>query len=176
MQTRFEHFAVTSMLGQSGSPPRLDGKLCFSETWERQAFGVALALSKSGHFDWEDFRQKLIAAIGEWESSHSLDNPSWSYYERWLTALERLVVEQRLATPEELAAIEGLVIDARCSSGEEAETSAASVLAGSGEAAGLDSAEIMSGDPAGGARSQSADDARTATRHHERSTQESHHD
>jgi hypothetical protein len=94
MQTQFEHFAVTSMLGQGDSPPRLDGKLCFGQAWERQAFGVALALAK----------QKLISAIGEWESSHSLDDSSWSYYERWLTALERLVIEERLVTPEELTA------------------------------------------------------------------------
>ena len=104
MQTRFEHFAVTSMMGERDAPPRFNGKLCFNEAWERQAFGVALALSKTGHFDWEDFRQKLIAAIGEWENSHSLDDPSWSYYERWLTALERLVVEAQLATAEEIEA------------------------------------------------------------------------
>ena len=103
MQTQFEQFAVTSMLGQGDSPPRLNGKLCFAEAWERQAFGVALALSKTGHFDWEDFRQQLIAAIGEWEKSHPLDDPSWSYYECWLTALERLVVERQLVAPEDLA-------------------------------------------------------------------------
>jgi nitrile hydratase accessory protein len=103
MQTRFEQFAVTSMLGSGDSPPRLNGKLCFSQAWERQAFGVALALSKKGHFDWEDFRQKLISAIGEWEHSHSLDDPSWSYYERWLTALERLLIEEQVVTAEDLA-------------------------------------------------------------------------
>lgn len=103
MQTRFEQFAVTSMLGSGNSPPRLNGKLCFSQAWERQAFGVALALSKKGHFDWEDFRQKLISAIGEWEHSHSLDDPSWSYYERWLTALERLLIEEQVVTAEDLA-------------------------------------------------------------------------
>lgn len=104
MLTRFEQFAVTSMLGQGDSPPRLQGKLCFAEDWERQAFGVALALSKSGHFEWEEFRQQLIAAIAEWEESHALDDPSWSYYERWLTALERVLVAKRIARPEDLAA------------------------------------------------------------------------
>jgi nitrile hydratase accessory protein len=98
MQTRFEHFALASMLGQGDSPPRLDGKLCFAQTWQRQVFGVAIALSKAGYFDWEDFRLKLIAAIGEWEDSHRLDDPSW------LTALERLLVEQGLITGEDLAA------------------------------------------------------------------------
>ena len=104
MQTQFEHFALASMLGQGDSPPRLEGKLCFAQPWERQAFGVALALSKSGHFDWEDFRLKLIAAIDEWEGSHALDDPSWSYYERWLTALERLLIESGLITREDLLA------------------------------------------------------------------------
>ena len=70
MQTNFEQFALTSMLGHDDSPPRLAGKLCFGEEWQRTAFGVALALSKSGYFDWEDFRQQLIAVIGEWERSH----------------------------------------------------------------------------------------------------------
>jgi nitrile hydratase accessory protein len=107
MQTTFEHFAVTSMMGHSDSPPRINAKLCFAEDWERQAFGVALALSKAGHFDWEDFRQNLITAIGEWENSHSLDDASWSYYERWLTALERVVIEAELVTVDDLAKLGG---------------------------------------------------------------------
>jgi nitrile hydratase accessory protein len=87
--------------------PRINAKLCFAEDWERQAFGVALALSKAGHFDWEDFRQNLITAIGEWENSHSLDDASWSDYERWLTALERVVIEAELVTVDELAKLGG---------------------------------------------------------------------
>jgi nitrile hydratase accessory protein len=105
MQTRFEHFAVTSMLGSEDSPPRLNGGLCFSQPWERQAFGVALALSKDGHFDWEDFRHKLAEVIGEWESSHDLADPSWSYYACWLTALERLLIQDGLVSAEGLAGL-----------------------------------------------------------------------
>ena len=105
MQTNFERFAVTSMMGQQDSPPRLDGKLRFDQDWERQAFGVALALSRSGYFDWEDFRQQLIAAIGEWENTHDLSDNSWDYYERWLTALERVLVEKHLVKADELAAL-----------------------------------------------------------------------
>ena len=105
MQTNFERFAVTSMMGQQDSPPRLDGKLRFDEDWQRQAFGVALALSRSGYFDWEDFRQQLIVAIGEWESTHDLGDNSWNYYERWLTALERVLVDKQLVATGELAAL-----------------------------------------------------------------------
>jgi nitrile hydratase accessory protein len=105
MQTVFEQFAVTSMLGNQDSPPRLEGKLCFSQAWERQAFGIALALSKCGYFDWEDFRQQLIAVIAEWENSHPLDDDSWDYYGCWLTALERVVAASGLIAPQELTVV-----------------------------------------------------------------------
>jgi nitrile hydratase accessory protein len=104
MQSRFEHFAVTSMMTASDRPPRFDGALQFSREWERTAFGVALALSRDGHFEWEDFRQRLIATIGAWENQHGTDDPSWNYYDQWLAALESVVVGSGLATADELAA------------------------------------------------------------------------
>ncbi len=103
MQSRFEHFAVTSMMGAPDRPPRADGVLQFSREWERTAFGVALALSRDGHFEWEDFRQRLIATISAWESEHATDDPSWNYYDQWLAALESVVVSSGLAAEEELA-------------------------------------------------------------------------
>jgi nitrile hydratase accessory protein len=104
MQSRFEHFAVTSMMGASDRPPRVDGALQFSREWERTAFGVALALSRDGHFEWEDFRQQLISTIGAWENQHGTDDPSWNYYDQWLAALESVVVASGLATADELVA------------------------------------------------------------------------
>jgi nitrile hydratase accessory protein len=103
MQSRFEHFAVTSMMGARDRPPRADGALQFTRRWERTAFGVALALSRDGHFEWEDFRQRLIAAIGVWENEHATDDPSWNYYDQWLAALESMVVASGIATKNELA-------------------------------------------------------------------------
>jgi nitrile hydratase accessory protein len=102
MLTRFEHFAVTEMMGGDDRPPRLNGGLCFADDWERTAFGVALALAKSGLFEWEDFRGNLIRAIGGWESRHDLADPSWNYYDRWLEALEQTVLDAGVITAEEL--------------------------------------------------------------------------
>jgi nitrile hydratase accessory protein len=102
MQSQFEHFAVTSMMGAPDRPPRADGALRFAREWERTAFAVALALSRDGHFEWEDFRQRLITAIGAWEEQHGTD-PSWNYYDQWLAALEESVVASGLATEDELA-------------------------------------------------------------------------
>jgi nitrile hydratase accessory protein len=104
MQPKFEHFAVTSMMGSPDRPPRENGALSFAQAWERSAFAVALALAREGHFEWEDFRQQLIASIGDWEGRHALDDPSWSYYEQWLNALEAVVVAAGLASHEEIAA------------------------------------------------------------------------
>ena len=103
MQSQFEHFAVTSMMGSPDRPPRADGALKFSHPWERTAFGVALALSRDGHFEWEDFRQHLIAAIGDWEGSNEIDDPSWNYYDQWLSALEAVVIAAGLASRDEIA-------------------------------------------------------------------------
>lgn len=102
MQLRFEHFAATSLLGSEESPPRNNGELKFDRDWEGLAFGIALALAKKGHYEWEDFRQELIASIDEWESSHSLEDESWDYYQRWLIALERLAIESELIDATEL--------------------------------------------------------------------------
>ncbi|MBL1179288.1 nitrile hydratase accessory protein [Pantanalinema sp. GBBB05] len=102
MQVKFEQFAATSMLGSEDAPPRSNGELLFQRPWEGRAFGMAIALSKKGHYEWEDFRQGLIASIAEWEATHCKDDPDWDYYQRWLLALERLALESNLLNPAEL--------------------------------------------------------------------------
>ena len=72
-------------------PPKANGGLCFGAPWECTAFGVALALAKQSLFDWEDFRQEMIATIAAWEAEHGVDDPSWNYYEIWLGVLETMV-------------------------------------------------------------------------------------
>ena len=52
---------------------------------------MALALSKQGVFEWDDFRSELISTIAAWEATHDKTDPSWDYYEIWLTVLERMV-------------------------------------------------------------------------------------
>lgn len=73
--------------------PRKNGELVFEAPWEGRAFGVAVALSRRGTYDWEAFRGRLIEQIAEGDSP---------YYESWLAALESLVVDQGLLDPEEL--------------------------------------------------------------------------
>lgn len=102
MQTRFEHHATSSMLCSQDAPPRRNGQLRFERPWEGRMFAVALALAREGHYEWEDFRQRLIAAIAEWEAGHSDWSQDWDYYQRWLQALEQSVLAAALIDPAEL--------------------------------------------------------------------------
>jgi nitrile hydratase accessory protein len=107
MFTRFEEYAAASMLGAADSPPRLDGKLLFTNRWERDVFGLALSLSKAGCFEWEDFRQSLIASIARWENAPAdcANQPRWDYYERFLEALLNVVETSGVLSRDELATI-----------------------------------------------------------------------
>ena len=80
------------------APPRANGELVFEEPWQSRAFGVAVALSERDAFEWERFRQELIAEIGAWQSK------DWSYYERWLAALEHVLLADGLLDEAEIAA------------------------------------------------------------------------
>lgn len=114
MFTRFEHFAASSLMGSEESPPRENGSLAFKRSWEQVAFALAIALSKKGHYEWEDFRKNLISTIDEWESEHNLDDPTWDYYQRWYTVLEKLVIDTGLVDKTELEAKLSTLLD--CSS------------------------------------------------------------
>ncbi|MGH8779873.1 nitrile hydratase accessory protein [Paraburkholderia sp.] len=105
MFTRFEEYAAASMLGDTDSPPRLDGKLLFTNRWERDVFGLALSLSKAGCFEWEDFRQSLIASIAKWEAADCTNPPRWDYYERFLEALLDVVESSGTLSAAELKAV-----------------------------------------------------------------------
>lgn len=102
MFTRFEEFAPASMLGQPDSPPRAQGKLFFSQPWQRDVFGLTLALSKQGCFEWEAFREHLIGAIGRWEQLPCGEQPAWNYYECFLEALMAVLEEHSLIMPDEI--------------------------------------------------------------------------
>ena len=112
MFTRFEEYAASTMLGQPDSPPRLQGKLLFDKPWQRSAFGLALSLSKAGYFEWEDFRQNLIASIAAWEDGFCEGQPRWDYYERFLDALLTTVESSRVLGTDEIAVVKAALATA----------------------------------------------------------------
>jgi nitrile hydratase accessory protein len=77
-------------------PRDVDGP-AFAEPWQAQAFALAVRLSEKGHFTWKEWAAALAAELRAAADRGESDDGS-RYYEHWLAALERLVVEKGLAT------------------------------------------------------------------------------
>ncbi len=92
---------VSDMRGTSALP-RKNGELVFDAPWESHAFGMAIALYEQGHYDWEEFRQRLISEIGDWEGSHQDERAAWDYYRHWLASFEALIKDRGLLSEEEI--------------------------------------------------------------------------
>lgn len=75
-----------------GVPGGRSGELAFNEPWEIRAFALAVSAHKEGRFEWTDFQGALIESIKGWEERvENLDDPSWSYYQHWVSALEKVL-------------------------------------------------------------------------------------
>jgi nitrile hydratase accessory protein len=85
----------------AAAPPRRNGELVFQEPWEGRAFGLAVAMRDQGLFPWEAFRQRLIGAIAEADRGPAAEHRP-GYYENWLVALERLLMDRGLVTAAEI--------------------------------------------------------------------------
>jgi nitrile hydratase accessory protein len=92
---------VSDMRG-TAALPRKNGELVFDAPWESHAFGMAIALYEQGHYDWEEFRQRLISEIGDWERSEQDERAAWDYYRHWLATFEILVKDRGLLSEEEI--------------------------------------------------------------------------
>ncbi len=64
----------------------------FAEPWQAQIFAMTLALNERGVFDWAEWTERIGAAL-EGAAADGSD-----YYERWLIAVEALLVEKNIAT------------------------------------------------------------------------------
>lgn len=98
---RLANPAIAEMPGDA-SLPRRSGELVFHDQWEHRVFALAVALCEQGYYSWDEFRDHLIAEIGaaeQAEKSHPTDHPQ-PYYESWLAAFEKLLVEKKICAPE----------------------------------------------------------------------------
>lgn len=93
---------MVSGMGGTAALPRKNGELVFDVPWESHAFGMAIALYDQGHYDWEEFRQRLISEIGDWERSEQDEHAVWDYYRHWLASFEALIKDRGLLSEEEI--------------------------------------------------------------------------
>jgi nitrile hydratase accessory protein len=89
----------TAALDKLIEAARLDPDHAFSAPWEARAFAIALKLSESGYFSWDEFRDRLIAEVRASDRIRARDGTSdhGEYYDHFLHALERLLEEKGIA-------------------------------------------------------------------------------
>jgi nitrile hydratase accessory protein len=77
-----------------GTP--LEKEVTFSAPWEARAFAMAVRLSESGVFTWDEFRSHLISEIGKADKvrAHGWVEDGDGYYTYFLSALENLLREK----------------------------------------------------------------------------------
>ncbi|MFC6837817.1 nitrile hydratase accessory protein [Halomarina ordinaria] len=99
---------VLSALLNDADEPR------FEAPWQARAFALAVALSSydADIYSWNDFQRRLVAEVGaEGDGAAGPDGTSSggasaytesTYYEQWLRALERVLLEEGLVDPDEV--------------------------------------------------------------------------
>ncbi len=81
--------------------PHDDDGPVFAEPWQAQAFALAVKLSEQGHFTWKEWAETLGGEIQAAMDAGDADLGD-TYYQHWMRALERLSLEKRLVSPENL--------------------------------------------------------------------------
>jgi nitrile hydratase beta subunit len=84
------------MMGFGPVVPERDEPV-FHATWERRTFALNLAMNAAGAWNFDQWRAAR-------ESLHPAEYYAKSYYGTWITALEKLMAERGLVTPDEIEA------------------------------------------------------------------------
>ncbi len=83
--------------------PHDEGGPVFSAPWEAKAFAITVDLHKQGLFEWSEWCDTLSEEI---KSAQAKGDPDLgdTYYQHWLSALEKLVTVKRVTSMDTLAA------------------------------------------------------------------------
>lgn len=76
----------------------------FAQPWQAQVFAITLALHERGLFAWNEWAGYLSRAIREAQAGGDPDVGD-TYYEHWLVALERLLLDKGVVEPLVLTAL-----------------------------------------------------------------------
>ena len=91
--------SLEALLKSRGTNP---AEVRFAAPWEARAFALAHALVDRKCFTWDEFRDRLIAAIAEADATAAAGGNASSYYECWLVALEASLTAQAMVTVSEI--------------------------------------------------------------------------
>lgn len=86
-------------------PPDPAGERHFSAPWQAHAFALTLVLHERGVFTWPQWADALAERIRQARAEGDADDGS-AYYRHWMDALEQLMIARKIATAEQLHALE----------------------------------------------------------------------
>jgi len=82
--------------------PEQAEELTFEAPWQARAFSIVLAMYEQGLFEWSEFQSRLIEEVQDETPSKQMPLES-VYYEQWIRAFERLLVEKGICDPDEIS-------------------------------------------------------------------------
>lgn len=92
---------------RAATEPPGEEDVAFDAPWQARAFALTVGLRREDDFPWDAFQTRLVEELetvaGETEPSGGAENVETAYYEAWLAAFERLLLEEDLLDREELA-------------------------------------------------------------------------
>jgi nitrile hydratase accessory protein len=86
-------------LSGTAAPPLANGELLLDAPWQGRAFAMAQLLARRGAFEWDEFRQALIARIAAADASPQ----QLRYYDCVLDALHAVLVSRSVVDDATLA-------------------------------------------------------------------------
>ena len=81
------------------------GVVVFAEPWQAQAFAMTVQLHEKGLFTWPQWAAALTQAIRDAQARGDADD-GHHYYIHWLNALEHMVIQHQLGTPDQIHDLE----------------------------------------------------------------------
>jgi len=85
--------------------PSMNEGFVFAEPWQAHAFAMTLQLHEKGVFTWPEWAAALTQEIRQAQALGDKDD-GHHYYWHWLNALEQMVIEHQLGTPDQIHDLE----------------------------------------------------------------------
>lgn len=85
-------------------PLGVDADVAFAEPWQAKAFAMVVKLAEAGHFSWPEWVECFSKEVAAATAVEAAGGRPKSYYEQWLDAAERIMIEKGVTSKEQLVA------------------------------------------------------------------------
>ncbi|MBP1154146.1 MULTISPECIES: nitrile hydratase accessory protein [unclassified Paenibacillus] len=94
--------SIVRTIEEKMNMPRENGELVFRTPWEGRIFAMAVLLMEKGIYPWKTFNGKFVEEIGEAEQEQPGKEIVSAYYQHWVQAFEKVLMEKEVLTKEQL--------------------------------------------------------------------------